>query len=142
LSRHDPSAAVVQRVLPAPPRVVYHEWVDAEALADWMCPLPARATLVECDPSVGGRLRIDIDESGVLVQITGRYLTLEPPHRLAFTWSTSSGIVDSVVTVTLEAHGDDETLMTIEHAPLPPQSLESYRTGWAQIAAQLHERLG
>jgi uncharacterized protein YndB with AHSA1/START domain len=142
MSGHDPSAAVVQRILPAPPSAVYGEWVDAEALAEWMCPLPARATVIECDPVVGGRLRIDIDETGVVVQITGRYVTLEPPHRLAFTWSTTSGIVDSVVTVTLEAHGDDATLMTIEHAPLPPESLDSYRNGWSKIAVQLHERLG
>src|SRR5215813_5682208 len=29
--------AVVRRVLPAAPDVVYDEWLDPDALADWMC---------------------------------------------------------------------------------------------------------
>jgi uncharacterized protein YndB with AHSA1/START domain len=51
-------AAIVQRVLPSPPEIVFDAWLDAEALAEFMCPDPGKATLVECDPRVGGRLRI------------------------------------------------------------------------------------
>jgi hypothetical protein len=34
-------AAVVRRLLPAPPEVVDDGWLDPAALADWMCPRPA-----------------------------------------------------------------------------------------------------
>lgn len=136
--------AFVQRVLPAPPDVVYDEWLDADGLAEWMCPRPARPTKIELEPRVGGRLRIDIDDRGLLMQVTGTYLDLQRPHQLSFTWKSSAwpeSEGDSVVTVTLSPHGDDQTLMTIRHSLLPPAAADDYRPGWGRVAAQLDDRL-
>jgi hypothetical protein len=41
------------------------------------------------------------------------------------------------VTVTLTPHGDEQTLMTIHHAKLPPDALDSNQNGWARISEQL-----
>ena len=38
-----PRVAVVRRVLPAPPHVVFDEWLDPAGMTEWMCPRPARA---------------------------------------------------------------------------------------------------
>ena len=38
-------AAWFERLLPASPVVVYDEWLDPDALSDWMCPRPAQATI-------------------------------------------------------------------------------------------------
>ena len=54
--------ARVQRVLPAPPGVVYDEWLDPDALTEWMCPRPARCLRVEMEPWTGGSLRLDIED--------------------------------------------------------------------------------
>ncbi len=32
----------VQRVMPAPPSVVFDEWLDPEAMKEWMGPRPVR----------------------------------------------------------------------------------------------------
>jgi uncharacterized protein YndB with AHSA1/START domain len=136
--------AVVTRVLPATPQVVYDEWLNAEALAEWMCPRPARPTRIEVDPRVDGRLRIDIEEAGSRFYVTGTYLVLDRPHRLSFTWSCSTWAnpkLESVVTVTLEPHGPAQTLMTIHHALLPPPLVDDHQRGWAQIAKQLAHKL-
>lgn len=136
--------AVVTRVLPAKPDVVYDEWLDVDALTEWMCPRPARATRIELDPRVGGRLRIDIDEAGSQFYVTGKYLVLDRPHQLSFTWSCSTWTdpeLESVVTVTLEPHGPAQTLMTIHHALLPPHVVAEHERGWAQIAKQLAAKL-
>ncbi len=45
--------------------------------------------------------------------------------------------MQSLVTVTLEDHGADETMMTIEHEQLPPAEADSHRRGWDRIAVQL-----
>ena len=106
-------AALVKRLLPASLAVVYDEWLDPDALSDWMCPRPARVTNIELDPTIGGRLRIDIEEDGVRFAMTGSYLELDRPRRLIFTWSCSTRpdpSVESLVTVTLEPQGDNETL--------------------------------
>lgn len=76
MSEPKPTAVVVQRLIPAPPEVVYQEWIDPEALADWMCPRPTRATKIELEPTVGGRLRLDIDDSGRRIHVTGEFLEL------------------------------------------------------------------
>jgi uncharacterized protein YndB with AHSA1/START domain len=135
---------VVRRVLPAPPDIVYDEWLDPVGMTEWMCPRPARAVKISLEPSVGGSLRIDIEDSGSSLYVSGHYVELDRPRRLRFTWSCSAWAdptVQSVVTVTLEDHGTAETMMTIEHEQLPPEEMGSHRRGWAAIAVQLEDVL-
>ena len=92
--------------------------------------------------AVGGRLRIDMVDEDAVVHVTGTYLELDRPRRLHFTWTTDYGDgFDSTVTVTFEPHGPGETLMTIDHAGLPPQWRDDHERGWGLIAAQLAQRL-
>ncbi len=138
------TAAWVRRVLPACPGEVFQEWLDPEAMREWMCPRPAHATKVELEPVVGGRFRIDISEAGADFYVSGTYLELDPPHTLRLTWSCSiwdDPTLQSIVTVTLEPHDDTSTLMTINHVLLPPAIIEDYERGWTAIAAQLESRL-
>ncbi len=136
-----PPSAVVQRVLPAPPHVVYDEWLDTDALAEFMCPAPARATTIECEPRIGGRLLIVMVDADAVIQVTGEYLELDRPRRLKFSWkSDHHGGFDSVVTVSLEPYGREQTLMTIDHA-LPRHLVDDHQKGWNQIAERLAHRL-
>jgi uncharacterized protein YndB with AHSA1/START domain len=131
---------LVRRVLPAPPDIVYDEWLDPVGMIEWMCPRPARAARISLEPSVGGSLRIDIEDSGSSLYVSGHYIELDRPRRLRFTWSCSAWAdpsVQSVVTVTLDKHGTAETMMTIEHEQLPPDEADSHQRGWAAVAAQL-----
>jgi uncharacterized protein YndB with AHSA1/START domain len=137
------AVALVVRLLPASPAEVYDEWLDPGALSDWMCPRPAWATNIDLEPRVGGRVRIDIEENGARFVVTGRYVELDRPRRLRFTWSCSNWpdpSVESLVTVTLDKHGDDGTLMTIRHA-LPQDLIIKHQSGWSRIAEQLAAKL-
>jgi uncharacterized protein YndB with AHSA1/START domain len=137
----------VQRVMPATPDVVLDQWLDPESLAEWMCPRPVRVLDITVEPHVGGTVRFDVDDSGTRVLISGRFLAIEPPHLLRFTW-TNSNWPDptrvSIVNVAFEPFGEDETLMSIEHSLLPPEEFESFDNGWTltadQLAAVLQER--
>ena len=136
------NAAVVQRVLPASPDVAYDQWLDVEALADFITPSPARSGVIEVDARIGGAFRIEMIDADGVVQIVGQYLELDRPRRLRFTWQSSlGGGFDSIVTVTLDPHGDGETLMTIEHVPLPPAWRDDHQRGWTRIADQLDAAL-
>jgi uncharacterized protein YndB with AHSA1/START domain len=138
---HD-RVVTVRRVLPAPPDVVYDEWLDPVGMIEWMCPRPARAVKISLEPSVGGPLRIDIEDSGSSLYVTGHYVELDRPRRLRFTWSCSDWTdpsVQSLVTVTLTDHGADETMMTIEHEQLPPEQAGDHQRGWDAIVVQLDE---
>ena len=73
-------AVVVRPLFPASPDVVYDEWLDPGALADWMCPRPARCRNIKSEPRLGGRLRIDIEDGGTEFWVSGEYLVLDRPE--------------------------------------------------------------
>lgn len=135
---------VVSRVMPAAPEVVFDQWLDPEALQEWMCPYPARVVEVTVEARVGGTVRFDVDDSGTRVLISGQFLTIDRPHRLRFTWSNSNWedpTQASIVNVTFEGVGAEETLMSIEHSLLPSTEFESFHTGWIVTFEQLAIRL-
>jgi uncharacterized protein YndB with AHSA1/START domain len=135
----------VHRVMPATPDVVFDEWLDRESLQDWMCPRPVRVLDVTVEPHVGGLVRIDVDDEGTRVLISGQFLTIDRPNLLRFTWSNSNWpdpTVESVVNVAFESVGDDETLMSIEHSLLPPSEFQSFDGGWTKTCDQLAAKLG
>jgi uncharacterized protein YndB with AHSA1/START domain len=130
--------------MPATPEMVFDEWLDPEALQEWMCPHPVRVVDVTVDARVGGTMHLDVDDSGTRVLISGYYLAIERPRLLRFTWSNSNWedpTQASVVSVTFEPLGDEETLMSIEHSLLPPTEFESFHTGWITTFDQLAGKL-
>ena len=132
----------ITRRLPATAAEVYAEWLDPDALLEWMCPHPARPTRVELDPVIGGHYRFDIEDDGAVV-ITGRYLQLEPGRLISFTWSCdrwADPSVESIVTISLAPNGDDCDL-TLTHTLLPTEQIAGHTKGWAAIANQLSDRL-
>jgi uncharacterized protein YndB with AHSA1/START domain len=140
----DTVTVVVQRVMPATPEVVFDEWLDPEALQEWMCPHPVRVVDVTVDPQVGGTVRFDVDDSGTRVLISGQFLAIDRPRLLRFTWSNSNWddpTQASVVNVTFAPVGSEETLMSIEHSLLPPTEFESFHTGWIATFDQLAGKL-
>jgi uncharacterized protein YndB with AHSA1/START domain len=128
--------ARVERVLPVAPEAAYTAWVDATTLAKFIAPAPGSAE-VEIDPRVGGGVRIVMTYPDGHREFEGEYLVLEPPDRLSFTWRPVGGDYESIVTVTFEQHGADETLMTITHSRLPSASVDDYLGGWVRIQDQL-----
>src|ERR1700755_1488625 len=78
----DAATVRVQRVMPAAPDVVFDQWLDPESLQEWMCPRPVRVIEVNVEPRVGGNVRIDVDDSGTRVLISGQFLTIDRPHLL------------------------------------------------------------
>jgi uncharacterized protein YndB with AHSA1/START domain len=133
-------AAVVRQRLPAPPDVVYEEWTDADRLSEWMCPRPARCLSVIADPRIGGVVRLEIEDAGVRFTVSGNYVTLDRPHRVAFTWSCSTWpdpTVQSLVTVTIAPDGPGASMLTIEHTVLPSGLADQHARGWARVGEQL-----
>ena len=136
----DQAAARVQRVMPAPPDVVFDQWLDPKSLQEWMCPRPVRLVALTVEPHVGGNVQFDIDDKGARVLITGRFLVIDRPHTLRFTWSASDfpdPTTVSVVNVSFEPFDDDQTLMSIEHSLLPPAEFDDYQKGWTLTSDQL-----
>jgi uncharacterized protein YndB with AHSA1/START domain len=136
-------AVRVERVLPAAPDVVFDAWTDPDSLRVWMAPGERTVADAECDPRVGGGFRIVMISDDGAMEHTGRYLELDRPSRLVFTWrSAGTDMVDTEVTVDL-AELDAGTRMVITHRGLASeQARDNHRGGWSAIADKIAQALG
>ena len=137
-------ALVVRQRLPAPPADVFAAWTDAEQVREWMHVAPGPCRAVEMDVRLGGRFRfVMVGEDGGDVEVTGEYVEVDAPRRLAFTWKFAGAPGDpSLVTVSLAAAGESETDMVLTHERLPgAEATKGHEAGWITIAAKLSKHL-
>lgn len=134
--------ASVTRTLKATPQAVFDAWTDAHQLQQWLCPEPGVVGEALCDPVVGGSYRLVMVFSHGTEEVTGKYLVVEPPYRLVFTWR-SGGVADheTRVSVDLQPVGAS-TEMTITHDRIPtPGARDALAPGWANVASRLDRLL-
>jgi uncharacterized protein YndB with AHSA1/START domain len=130
--------ARVERVLPARPHEAFDAWVDEDALARFICPAPGHTEEVSIEPRMGGTLRLVMALAGGRLEVAGRYVAVDRPHRLSFSWrSPDAGELESIVTVLFAPHAERRTLMTIVHSRQLADRIERRQADWASVAEQL-----
>jgi len=73
------------RRVAASPDVVFGAWIKKEHLAKWWGPKGFTNPVCEVDARIGGAMMIDMrSPAGVIYPMTGRFVTIDPPHRLVF----------------------------------------------------------
>lgn len=114
----------------APPDAVFPYLTDAALLVRWM---GDRALL---DAVPGGRYAVDV--SGVRVR--GEFVTVDPPHRVVFTWGALGNEAlppgSTTVEVVLRSDGD-ATLVELTHRDLPEDEVPQHRLGWSHFLPRL-----
>jgi uncharacterized protein YndB with AHSA1/START domain len=129
---------LVEKLVPAPPRVVFEAWLDAEALRRFMCPAPGSSvSRVECDPRVGGKFLIMMNVGGQDLPHRGEYLEIERYTRLVFTWRSAHAGEGSRVTLQFAERAGGQTQITLEHVGLPDAEVRArHHEGWSNILAE------
>jgi len=130
-------ALTLERTLAAPPERVFRAWTDPAELTLWFAPNPDLPVAAELDLRVGGAYRIRMGRHEAL----GAYVTIDPPHTLAFTWRWASepDADDTVVTVSLVPAGSG-TLLTLRHERFADEAARAnHDVGWTQSLARLVE---
>jgi uncharacterized protein YndB with AHSA1/START domain len=124
------------RVVPARPNEVYRVFTDAALMPKWWGKTE-KADLLACEMDVraGGRFRFALrTEKGREDAVTGHYIEVSQPHKLAFSWSSEKpqdAIVDARVTVDFLDLKDGTTRVVITHEGLPsPAAGSIYSAGW------------
>jgi uncharacterized protein YndB with AHSA1/START domain len=131
-------SVVIERLIPAPPRVVFDAWLDAEALQRFMCGGPGvRVKRVECDPRVGGRFLIVMNVEGHDISHRGEYVEIERYERLSFTWLSPYAGEGSRVTLQFAETRNGETKLTLEHVGLADEERSKHHAGWSHILTEL-----
>ncbi|WP_426513713.1 SRPBCC family protein [Dactylosporangium sp. McL0621] len=114
----------------APPDVVFPYFTDAALIVEWI------GEQAELDPRPGGLFLLDFGT----IAARGTYTSVDPPHRVAFSWgipgSESLPPGGSTVEVVLTADGDG-TIVVLSHRGVPPGRIDEHRTGWQQQFGRL-----
>jgi len=114
----------------APPEAVFPYLTQADQLVRWM---GQHAVL---DPEPGGEFAVDVNG----MPVRGRYLELDPPHRVVMSWGIAGSDElppgSTTVEVTLRPV-DGGTLLELVHRDLPEHQAERHAIGWGHFVPRL-----
>jgi uncharacterized protein YndB with AHSA1/START domain len=130
------TALRIERLIPAPPGVLFALWTDPTELVKWWAPDGYEALVDTLDVRPGGRWRIVLRRSeGGSLALSGLYRIVEPPRRLAFTWAweNESGTRghESEVTVTFQATPGGSRLTLMQQRFDSERARDGHHAGWS-----------
>jgi uncharacterized protein YndB with AHSA1/START domain len=144
----------IERLISAPPNIVYRAWLDPELLRRWLAPGSMAVARVEVDERVGGHVRVWQTHDG---QDAGgfecRLIELVPDQRIVFHWGcvgphrTEGPTFDSLLTITLRASPGNTTTLTLVHERLDdleramPDVARNVGVGWELVFDKLAKLL-
>lgn len=125
--------AAQRMVIKAPTDEVFQHFVDPALFGLWMA---EGATL---DPAPGGVVRWTHPNGDT---VSGRYIEVDPPHRLVFSYGWERREVEippgsTTVEIDLATLADGSTLVTLVHRGLEDRAAEAHRGGWAHYLNRL-----
>jgi Uncharacterized conserved protein len=128
----------VPRTYDASAERVFDAWVNPDHVRDWL----ASGGRASIDPRVDGLFYLEMPFEERIYPHYGRYLRVERPRLLEFTWvSEGTHGKESVVTIELTARGK-QTELSLTHEGLPDEEMaQSHHDGWSQFLESLVERL-
>ncbi len=127
----------------APPERVFAAWTRPEALRMWWCPAgwcPVRMD-VDLRPSGAYTLSMNRDNSEKLITVHGRFLEIEPPRRLVYTWRWDGVFPDmpeTIVTVEFRAVTGG-TELALRQGLLELPMCGQHLSGWLVACGRLAE---
>ena len=131
-----PVSITVRRSFAAPADRVFDAWLDPDLLRCWMFDRSLRneeVVRLAIDARVGGTFSFRIRRNGLETEYIGKYLEIDRPRRLVFTWAIAPGSpepdVASRVMTEIVARGKQCDLTLVQE--MPPQ--------WADQAASARE---
>jgi uncharacterized protein YndB with AHSA1/START domain len=132
----------VTTTIKVPRERVFDAWLTTDRMARFLCAGDTQVASVEVDPRVGGAFRIVMANAKGSYDHRGRYVEIERPVRLRFTWaSAATNGNDTEVTVTFEDI-EDGTRVTLVHVSLPDApAAERHERGWLSILAKCRDEL-
>ena len=132
----------LERSLPAPRAAVYRALTDPRELRRWWGPHGFTAPSVEFDARVGNAYRIAMQPPDAdLFHLSGEFLDVEPPARLAYTFNWTPAHPDdreTTVTLLLEDRGEETVIRLTQGEFATRERYELHRAGWTESL----ERLG
>lgn len=123
----------IERTFKAPAERVFDAWTSEEVMRRWFHGREAWETpLAEVDLRIGGAVRVVMRDplEGTEHGGGGHYTEIDPPTRLAFTWSWDDDPTETLIELDFE-EGEGQTTVVLTHNTLRDEdSVRSHREGW------------
>lgn len=134
-SHAKPISMTLVRRIKADRERVFDALTNPASLAVWWGPRGCSCPDPQVDLQVDGSYRLDIKVSdGSLRPLTGRYLEIDPPARLVFTWVWGTGEyagIETTVAISLKQRGPQDTELTLTHSGFTSDdAAQNHETGW------------
>ena len=131
-------AVTVSREIAASAEALFDAWLEPRSLGIWLRPSVISQTRAEVDPRVGGEFRVVMVRDGAEVLHCGRYLEIDRPRRLVFSWrSAATGHRDSIVTVTFQTRADLTLVERHQVGLADEQARAGHHEGWSDALREL-----
>lgn len=135
----------LERVLPAPPPMVFRMLVEAELVAQWWGPRGFSVRSIDFDLHVGGGLRITMQPpDGDAFILAGEFLEIVPGERLAYTfrWEPPAPDDRETVAVLLLRDSGKSTALAVEQGTFATEERRAlHDQGWTESLDRLEELL-
>ena len=132
----------------APPERVFDAWLDPKLMDGWMFGPTQRdeeVVRISVDARVGGSFSFFVRRQGEEIDHTGKYLELDRPRRLAFTWGAGPpGQTPDISRLSIDISATDNGCeLTLIHELHPDWADYADRTrdGWTKILDALEAAL-
>jgi uncharacterized protein YndB with AHSA1/START domain len=114
---------------------VFNAWLNAETLSKFMLPAPGMPEpRTEVDGRVGGVFTIYMIVGDQEIPHTGKYLEINKPNKLVFTWESPFSTKDSTVTILFNPIGDELTEIDFTHVKFKDEEARAnHEGGWNRI---------
>jgi uncharacterized protein YndB with AHSA1/START domain len=133
----------LERLVPAPRSLVFRAHTEPDLLAGWWGPAGFSAPSVELDVRVGGGYRIGMQPpDGALFHLSGEFIEVDPPARLAYTFQWEEPDPDdreTVVTFSLGDRGASTRVIVDQGVFATEARLALHQQGWTESLERLQE---
>ena len=130
----------VSTVIKSPVETVFDAWLTPARLATFLCAGDTHVSAIEVDARVGGEFRVVMTNNRGSYDHRGRYLEIDRPRRLRFTWvSNATKGTETEVTVTFESVDGGTRLVLVHIGLVDDHSATRHHGGWQSILAKCAE---
>jgi uncharacterized protein YndB with AHSA1/START domain len=132
----DQTTLRMERLIAAPPEILFALWMEPAQLAKWWAPDGYEASVDALEPFPGGRWRVVMrGADGRVVATSGVYRIVEPPRRLVFTWAwegeNGARGHETEVNVNFEAVPGGTRLTLVQQRFDSTQARDGHGGGWS-----------
>ena len=140
----DPTTLRIERAYRAPAQAVFDAWTSEEVMHRWFhAEHDWETTQANVDLRVGGVVRVVMRDPHKDVEYgaSGHYTEIDPPRRLAFTWTWDGATTRQLIELDFEETNGITTVRFTHSGLLNEEALRDHESGWNRSFDNLERTL-